>query len=131
MDGAPPHPVADASPAFTWMSDKTLHRVSTLILDTCPGDTQVYDFRFQALHRTIKGGCFSRQAFCRLFVEVFKPTPGFADSPEAQRHRRFVACVAGFFWDEKTRNAAPCQEHPLVGGSGDDLLEQSHGLWLR
>ena len=130
MNGAPLPPVADSPPAFIWISDQTLRKVSTLTLGTCPGDTGVFDFRIQALHRTMSGGCFSRPALCRLFVEAFRPVPGVVDGSQAQRHRRFVACVAGFFWDEMTRRALPCEEHPLSGARGDDLREQSHGLWL-
>jgi len=130
MDGANLSPVADSPPAFIWISDQTLRKVSTLTLSTCPGDTQVFDFRIQALHRTMTGGCFSRPALCRLFVDAFRPAPGAVDGSQAQRHRRFVACVAGFFWDEMTRRVVLCPEHPLSGSPGDDLREQSHGLWL-
>lgn len=75
----------------------------------------MFDFRIQALHRTMTGGCSSRAALRQLRVDAFRPVPAAVDGSPAQRHRRFVVCVAVFVVTRRRDARSPAMSIRSVG----------------
>jgi len=83
--------------------------------------------RAQRLVRRVKGGCFSRPAFCIMICGLFDSPVEMVDTVFNRAYRKHVVRTAAREWDDAYRSRAACKEHHSEWE--DEVRPQTHGYF--